>query len=569
MSPALHALRVALAPLACALALGTSAPSIAQAQRDAAVPAPAPMPAAAATPSQAPKPRLLLAISIDQFSADLFAQYREHFTGGFARLLSGAVFPQGFQSHAATETCPGHSTLLTGVHPSRTGIIANTWYDARIGREVYCSEDERDLKSTAKAPVVSNWHLKAPTLGDLMKRANPAARNVAVSAKDRAAVMMSGHDTDAVYWWLDKGFTTYQGRPISAAAQAQNALTDKLIDAGAPALAVPQWCEKVDRAVPIKDFTIGTYRFPQKAGDYKTFNRTPRIDAATGEMAVRLVDEMRLGKDDVTDILSVSFSATDYVGHAYGTEGVEMCIQLAQLDATLGKLFAALDQRGIDYAAVLTADHGGIDAPERLQLNGFPSAQRIDPALTGEALSRAISQDTGITPKSGQLLYGGGASGDIWLASGLTAKQQKKVVDALLVRLKKHPQIAAVYSAQELAKVPVPQGEPQDWTMVQRVRASFNPEHSGQVLMMTKRGVVPGDPTPSYTATHGSPWDYDRRVPMLFWRKGIAGFEQPNPVETVDIAPTLASLIGLTEPSGTWDGRCLDIDGSRADTCRR
>lgn len=566
MSPALHAFRVALAPLACALALGASAPSIAQGPPAAAMPTSAP---AASEPSQAAKPKLLLAISIDQFSADLFAQYREHFTGGFARLLTGAVFPQGFQSHAATETCPGHSTLLTGVHPSRTGIIANTWYDAKVGREVYCSEDERDPKSTAKEPVVSNWHLKAPTLGDLMKRANPAARNVAVSAKDRAAVMMSGHDADAVYWWLGKGFTTYQGRSVSAAAQAQNAVTDKLIDAGAPALPVPQWCETVDRAVPIKDFTIGTYRFPQKAGDYKTFNRTPRIDAATGEMAVRLVDEMALGKDDVTDILSVSFSATDYVGHAYGTEGVEMCIQLAQLDATLGKLFAALDQRGIDYAAVLTADHGGIDAPERLQLNGFPSAQRIDPALTSEALSRAVSQDTGVTAKSGQLLYGGGSSGDIWLASGLTAKQQKKVVEALLIRLKKHPQVAAAYSAQDLAKVPVPRGEPQDWTMLQRVRASFDPEHSGQVLMMTKRGVVPGDPTPSYTATHGSPWDYDRRVPMLFWRKGMAGFEQPNPVETVDIAPTFASLIGLAEPLGTWDGRCLDIDGSRADTCRR
>lgn len=566
MSPALHAFRVALAPLACALALGASAPSIAQGPPAAAMPTSAP---AGSEPSQAAKPKLLLAISIDQFSADLFAQYREHFTGGFARLLTGAVFPQGFQSHAATETCPGHSTLLTGVHPSRTGIIANTWYDAKVGREVYCSEDERDPKSTAKEPVVSNWHLKAPTLGDLMKRANPAARNVAVSAKDRAAVMMSGHDADAVYWWLGKGFTTYQGRSVSAAAQAQNAVTDKLIDAGAPALPVPQWCETVNRAVPIKDFTIGTYRFPQKAGDYKTFNRTPRIDAATGEMAVRLVDEMALGKDDVTDILSVSFSATDYVGHAYGTEGVEMCIQLAQLDATLGKLFAALDQRGIDYAAVLTADHGGIDAPERLQLNGFPSAQRIDPALTSEALSRAVSQDTGVTAKSGQLLYGGGSSGDIWLASGLTAKQQKKVVEALLIRLKKHPQVAAAYSAQDLAKVPVPQGEPQDWTMLQRVRASFDPEHSGQVLMMTKRGVVPGDPTPSYTATHGSPWDYDRRVPMLFWRKGMAGFEQPNPVETVDIAPTFASLIGLAEPLGTWDGRCLDIDGSRADTCRR
>ncbi|MBB4857650.1 putative AlkP superfamily pyrophosphatase or phosphodiesterase [Novosphingobium chloroacetimidivorans] len=557
----MRAARVALASLASALALTVALPSMAQET-------PPPVPATPA-PAPAPKPRLILAISIDQFSADLFAQYREHFTGGFARLLTGAVFPQGFQSHAATETCPGHSTLLTGAHPSRTGVIANSWYDAKLGREVYCAENERDPRSSAKEPVVSNWHLKVPTLGDLMKRANPAALNVAVSAKDRAAVMMSGHDVDAAYWWLGKGFTTYQGRAVSAAVQAQNVATGKLIDAGAPAFSLPQWCEKVDRATPVKDFTIGTYRFPLKAGDTKSFGRTPRIDAATGELAVRLVDEMGLGKDDVTDVLSVSFSATDYVGHAYGTEGAEMCIQLAQLDQTLGRLFAELDRRGVDFLAVLSADHGGIDAPERLKLQGFASAQRIDPALTAEQLSAAISRDTGVTAKSGQLLHGAGASGDIWFAPGLTPAQQKKVTAALLKRLAAHPQVAAVYDAKALAKLPVPQGNPQDWTVEQRVRASFDPERSGQVMMMTRRGVVPGDPQPGYTATHGSPWDYDRRVPMLFWRKGMAGFEQPDPVETVDIAPTLAAAIGLAEPVGTWDGRCLDIDGSAADTCRR
>lgn len=563
------ALRSALASLASVAALGTASPSVAQERATPAAVSPAAKPAVAATTAKPAPPQLILAISVDQFSADLFSQYREHFTGGFTRLLQGAVYPQGFQSHAATETCPGHSTLLTGVHPARTGIIANTWYDARVGRVVYCAEDERNPASTASEPVVSNEHLKVPTLGDLMKRANPAARNVAVSAKDRAAVMMSGHDVDAAYWWLGKGFTTYQGRPVSAAAQAQNAASVKLVEAGAPAFAVPQWCERVDRAFPIKDFTIGTHRFPLKAGDYKSFNRSPRVDAATGDLAVRLVDEMGLGKDAVTDILSVSYSATDYVGHAYGTEGVEMCIQLAQLDAALARLFAALDQRGIDYVAVLTADHGGFDAPERLQHQGFASAQRIDPALTDKALSAEISRITGVTAKSGQVLYGAGASGDIWFAPGLTTRQQQRLSDALVKRLAAHPQVEAVYTAAEMARMPVPQGDPQDWTMAQRVRASFDPERSGQVLMMTKRGVVPGDPNPGYTATHGSPWDYDRRVPMLFWRKGMAGFEQPNPVETVDIAPTLAALIGLTPPAGTWDGRCLDIDGSQVDTCQR
>ncbi len=560
-----------VAPLSLALSLGLALPSVAQE-----APAPA-VPAATSTATDSPAaiaptqpPPLIVAISVDQFSADLFAQYRAHFSGGFSRLLSGAVFPSGFQSHAATETCPGHSTILTGAHPARTGIVANNWYVPALGREekrVYCAEDEADPDSSSSKPVVSPNHLKVPTLGDLMKRANPAAKNVAVSAKDRAVVMMSGHTADAAYWWEGNGFASYKGRTLTPAAQAENAIVSKLVAAGAPELPEPGWCKAFDRAIPVKDFTIGTYRFPLTAGDMKSFGRTPRMDAATGDLALRLVDEQGLGRDAVTDVLSVSFSATDYVGHAYGHEGVEMCIQLAQLDATLGKLFAGLDARGIDYVAVLTADHGGIDAPERLKRQGFPSAQRIDPALTSDALSQAVSASTGVVPKSGPLFYGAGSSGDVWIADGLAKKDRAKALDALVTLLKANPQIVAVYRKDEVAAMPMPKDDPQDWTIAERTRASFDAERSGDILMMTARGVVPGDPQPGYTATHGSPWDYDRRVPILFWRKGVAGFEQPDPVETVDIAPTLAAIIGLDVPDGTFDGRCLDIDGTAADTC--
>ena len=169
--------------------------------------------APAALPAPSGPPQLVLAISIDQFSADLFAQYRSHFTGGLARMLQGAVFPSGFQSHAATETCPGHSTILTGAHPARTGIIANSWYEPggpRGAKSIYCAEDESDPASTSRDPVVSAVHLKVPTLGELMKVANPASRNVAISAKDRAAIMMGGHAIDAVYWWKGSGFVTLE-----------------------------------------------------------------------------------------------------------------------------------------------------------------------------------------------------------------------------------------------------------------------------------------------------------------------------------------------------------------------
>lgn len=515
-------------------------------------------------------PRLIVAISVDQYSADLFAQYRQHYTQGIGRLLTGAVFPSGFQSHAATETCPGHSTLLTGVHPARTGIVANNWFDPKLGREVYCAEDETNPRSSADKPVVSNRHLLAPTLGDLLKKKNPASLNVAVSAKDRAVVMMSGHTADAAYWIEGKGFATYADRKLSAAAKAENAVLASTIGAGAPALPMPDWCAGVDHALPLGGFSIGTYRFPLAAGDAKGFVNSPRVDEATTDMAVRLLDEMPLGRDAVPDVLSVSYSATDKVGHAFGTEGVEMCIQMNVVDHAIGRLLQALDARGLDYVVVLSADHGGIDAPERLRLDGVPDAARLDPSLTAKALSESVSKATGLTVASGSLIHGAGGSGDIWIDGELKGEDREKAIAELVRELRANPQVSGVYTAQELAAVKIPSGHPQDWTQIERVAASFNPAHAGDVLMMTRRAVVPGTaPRPGYTATHGSPWDYDRRVPILFWRKGMTGFEQPQPVETVDIAPTLAALVGLEEPAGTWDGRCLDIYAGESDSCTR
>ncbi len=129
-----------------------------------------------------PAPKLVVMIAVDQFSADLFAEYRGHFTGGLARLASGIVFPAGYQAHGATETCPGHSTILTGNHPAHTGIVANNYFDlsaARADKRVYCAEDETVAGTTSKsgdyAPSVN--HLLVPTLGDLMKARDPARRS--------------------------------------------------------------------------------------------------------------------------------------------------------------------------------------------------------------------------------------------------------------------------------------------------------------------------------------------------------------------------------------------------------
>ena len=520
----------------------------------------------AAAPAKAPPPKLVVVISVDQFSADLFAEYRNRFTGGFKRLLDGAVFPAGFQSHAATETCPGHSTIMTGDRPTRTGIIANEWYEWTGPRpgSIYCAEDPS--KGSAKDYVASDIHLRVPTLGERMKDADPDVRTVSIAGKDRAAIMMGGHRVDQLWFWRDgKGFISYAGRAEPAAVTAANAATKAEIAKPGAAFAEPDWCKPVDRAMVANGQTVGAGRFERAANVEPKWKASPAFDSAIVGLATTMVRDMKLGHGKSTDILTIGASATDYVGHTYGTEGSEMCIQLANLDQTLGKLFAALDKTGVDYVVALTADHGGNDIPERERERAMPMADRVALALTPKTVGEVIAKDMGLT---GRILYGV-TNGDVWIDPTLTGDQRAKVLAAAVAHYRADPQVAAVYTQAEIAAAPLPEGPPEGWTLLQRERASFDPSRSGDFVVFLKpriTAIPPGD-YPGAVATHGSPWDYDRRVPILFWRKGMKGFEQPLSIETVDIMPSLAGVLGFALKPGDVDGRCLDLDGGTGSTC--
>ncbi|MEO7564222.1 MAG: alkaline phosphatase family protein, partial [Sphingomicrobium sp.] len=358
--------------------------------------------AASASAASATPPKLLVVISVDQLSADLFDQYRPQFTGGLARLSSGTVFRNGYQSHAATETCPGHSTILTGDRPARTGIIANNWVDqsiARVDKTVYCAEDERVAGSSSSKYTVSAEHLKVPTLGELMKRQWAASRNVAVGGKDRSAVMMAGHNADQIWYWDGKGYATNivgVAAPVSVAAT--NAAIAQAIASARPVLETAPFCAARARPIAIAEHApVGGGAFARVAGDAAAFRSSPEFDGATLALSAALVQEMKLGKGSAPDILSIGLAATDYVGHYFGTGGQEMCLHLMSLDRDLGDFFAVLDRSGVDYAVALTADHGGEDVPERLQLQGVASAQRVDSALAASAVGKQIAAKLGLT----------------------------------------------------------------------------------------------------------------------------------------------------------------------------
>jgi predicted AlkP superfamily pyrophosphatase or phosphodiesterase len=262
---------------------------------------------------------------------------------------------------------------------------------------------------------------------------------------------------------------------------------------------------------------------------------------------------MKLGRGASPDLLSVSLSATDYVGHTYGPGGQEMCLQLLELDRELGDFFAFLDRSGLNYALALSADHGGLDIPERLRLQGVRDAARVDPALAASAMGKAIGQKLGL---SGPVLIGD-FSGDVWIDKGLKPADRARALKEALAVYRAHPQVEAAIPRDQIARTAMPSGNPVGWSLIQRARASFDPERSGDIIVFLKPHITPIVDTSRYVSTHGSPWDYDRRVPIAFWRRGMQPVARDDAVETADIMPTLAAMFGLGLTAPAIDGHCL------------
>ena len=524
----------------------------------AATPACAQPAATAAAPPGAPK--LIVALSIDQLSSDLYDEYRPLLLGGIGRLSGGTVFRNGYQSHNATETCPGHSTIMTGARPSRTGIIANYWFDLsqqRSDKAVYCSEDERVAGNSSTAYTVSPYHLRVPTLGDLLKRVQPGSRNVAVAGKDRSAVMMSGHNADQRWYWDGKTFVTdLKGKAMPRSVTAARTAVGSAIGQDRPALELPAACQNKARAIPLEGggAPVGAHAFARKAGDIRNFRASPEFDGATLALAASLIEELQLGRGSSTDVISIGLAGTDIIGHSYGTQGAEMCLQLFSLDRDLGDFFRLLDSKGVDYIVVLTADHGGQDVPERRRLQGVSGAARVDAKLTAKDIGAAVGAKLGL---KGPVLYGEGSFGDMYVDRALSPADRARAKAAAVAAFRAHQQVEAVFTKEQLAATASPTSSPDQWSLIERARASFDAERSGDFIVLLKRDVNPVPVTTSYVATHGSPWDYDRRVPILFWRRGMTRTERNDSIETVDIMPTLAAAIGLAVDQKSIDGNCL------------
>ena len=530
---------------------------------------------AAAAPLEAPKPKLVVVISIDQFSANLFEQYRGQFKGGLGRLArEGTVYASGFQSHGMTETCPGHSTLLTGKYPNKTGIVANDWYDKETGKKTYCLDDPSVTLAndpSGGGRLASPKLLMADTYGDWLKAVSPKSRVYAVSGKDRGAINMAGHKGDGVFWLETRfGMTTWvePGQDAKTRLAPVAAFNAKLV---------------ADQKKKPFVWTYGHKSCEALEGDYVTGGRawhaalpppapkdeaaatndlsvSPYTDRVTLEAAQALREEFKLGDGEATDVLTISLSATDFIGHRYGARGPEMCDQVLRLDDRLGVFLDSLDKVKGQVLVVLAADHGGSDFPERLAEQGY-DAGRVPSGPWLKTLNAAVREQLKLdhdplTQAGGiESLYVVGADGKT-----PTALDRARVVATTLAILAKRSEVYEAYDTNVLfTAAPPPKGTPPDEISVaERMRRSAYPGRVGDILVAFAPYQTLAAAGATYVASHGSPWDYDRRVPIVFWWKGGPTRERVLPIETVDIAPTIAAATGVTAPADV-DGRCLPL----------
>jgi predicted AlkP superfamily pyrophosphatase or phosphodiesterase len=529
------------------------------------------VPALAASPAPKARPKLVVVIAVDQFSAELMQTYGPELTGGLARLRKeGVFFTEAYHDHGFTETGPGHSVLLSGRFPAHTGIVENRWLDRATGKFVYCVEDAAAKSLTAPGQASSsNARFLGDGLGDWIQAQIPGSRVFALSGKDRAAILMAGRQPTGVFWFMGPaGFTssTAYGTHLPAwLVRYDEGLSSRI--------ATDSWLWSKDPATPegrSAQWTIGATtvrngglpRLIQGAGmpldkrfDVR-FRRSPFLDAVTLEAAEALLDGEKLGRGPGTDLLAVSFSATDYIGHDYGTLGTEMRDQIHRLDRMLGRLLDRLHRQHPGAWVVLSADHGGLDIPEALSDQGFPARR-----LVAEPFMAALQADLrGAFKSDRDLLIPTTEPNTLYLDdSALKAANldRHEVLTRVQSWLRARPEVAEAFTAEELqATDPAASGSPRDSSLRVLLRRSFLPERSGDLLLALKPYVIIGVPPAEHPANHGTPNAYDRRVPLIFWGPWKGG-ERREPVRTVDLAPTLARELGL-QP-GIVDGKALDL----------
>jgi len=524
---------------------------------------------ARAQASQSSRPKLVLLLVADQFSYDYLNRYQDRLGAGGLRFLMehGANFLSCKFEQGTTHTATGHAIIATGANPWATGIVANDWFDRRKNKEVVaCAEDTFQMVG-ANGPGAGTRAMTGTTIGDQMKLAtNGRSKVITVALKDRASVFLAGRLANAAYWWDTRsGNFVTSSQYGSVLANWARAFNDQHY-------ADRYFGKPWQRFLPENQYTASTRddyswerpipgdgrQFPHVItgginspgeGFYDVFAMTPWANQMVADFAREAIEREGLGQRSDPDFLGISFSAGDYLGHAFGPYSQEVEDLVLRLDQTLSSFFQYVDQKvGLDQCLiVLTSDHAVMPIPEFLKEKGL-DAGRIDPKafrnLLDSALDSRLGPDDWIQAFDPPNLY-------LNLDAIDKQKYRQPDVEALAAKLARSiPGVGDVYTAFQFFMQQLPTGP-----LLEAAKKNYFWGRSGELVVFPKPNHI--FISELNGTTHGSPYGYDTQVPLIFYGTAITGGQYGRSCSPVDIAPTLAAILGIAAPSIS-EGRVLD-----------
>lgn len=512
------------------------------------------------------RPKLVIGIVVDQMRQEYLYRYAPKFgEGGFKRLMGqGFMLSNAHYNYVPTYTGPGHASVYTGTTPAFHGIIANDWYDKVLGEKVNCVEDaaQKIVGSDEGNGDVSPWRLLSTTVTDELELATQRrAKVIGISIKDRAAVLPAGHTPDGAYWYdLKTGkfisSTFYKaGLPVWLDKFNARGLADKYLDGTWDTVyPIQEYRESGPDDSPYETVMKGKDRptFPydlkelrKQNGDFAMLPDTPFGNEILVQLAMAAVEGEGMGKDEWTDFLTLSFSSTDWIGHAMGPNSVEEEDTYIRLDKSLEELLNKMDAmvgKG-QYLVFLTADHAAAEVPQYL----------MDLKVINKA-SQPVSYEAGLKEflasyYPGKELVRNISNGQVFFNhESFDTDPKTSGVEYLIVSelarnyLQKQPGIAAVYTRQMLLDADYNEGGTKGM-----VKRGFNDNRSGDIAVVTEPGWIPG--SRGKGTSHGSPYTYDTHVPMIFYGYGVKQGTTANYHPITDIAPTVSMILKIKFPS--------------------
>lgn len=508
----------------------------------------------------AQQPKLVVGIVVDQMRYDYLYRFSSNYSqGGFKRLLKEGFLCKNAQyNYVPTYTGPGHASIYTGTTPAINGIAANEWFDKKTKKEIYCTQDKSvtPVGSSSDAGLMSPRNLEATTVGDEIKIAsNNKAKVVGVSLKDRSSILPAGHAADGAYWFdgstgnfitstfyrndLPKWLLDFNAKNLPRKYLEKGWNTLFLIENYTASLPDDNAFEKAPNK---KDKPVFPYEYTKQLekNNFDIIRATPFGNTLTKDLAIASIEGEGLGADAICDMLCVSFSSTDYVGHSFGPKSVELEDTYIRLDKDLEELFTYLDTKigKGNYTLFLTADHGASENSAYLQSEkinaGYVSGKELEKKLKQELYKEY--NDSLVMRYVNQQVY---LNDSVILAKKLDKFSVEKFCVRYLLSIN---EISDALCGEQL----ILQTE-NDMLFKSLVQRGFNNKRSGDVMVMYKPGFMDYEKTGT---THGTSFSYDTHVPLLFYGNGINKGSSLRPIYITDIASTICQLLNIPYTNG-------------------